>query len=167
MFFLCRNHFHRHSSPSHRIHGTSMITLSTWFHGFHGFLTGHLLLSTYHKYLHVFIYQLIKLIQQISLRGTYFSPSIASIARKNSVSLILLIKNLCSFCSYVKKLIKIRADTRDTWRHITLDIRTKEHNFCPFCSSVKRLISWPHKTISMFVRLKYPNKTHKHTYCFP
>ena len=29
-------------------------------------------------------------------------------------------------------------NTCDTWRYITLDIRTKEHNFCPFCSYVKK-----------------------------
>ena len=70
------------------------------------------------------------------MRNVSLSPRITRITRKNSVSLILLIKNLCSFCSYVKKLIKIRADTRDTWRHITLDIRTKEHS--PFCSYVQK-----------------------------
>ena len=30
-------------------------------------------------------------------------------------------------------------NTRDTWKYITLDTRTKEHNFWPFCSSVKKI----------------------------
>ena len=142
MFFLCRNHFHRHSSPTHGIHETSIITLSTWFHGFHGFLTGHLLLSTYHKYLHVFIYQLIKLIQQISLRGTYFSPSIASIARKNSVSLILLIKKLMLLLFLCQKVDK--NTRRHTWYVETYNFRHKNKRTQPllfFCQKK----TWRHK----------------------